>query len=166
MRIDWVKMENARDYANKNIKTKCKKKSFWLWKKERNLTFSFISFSSTPKFCPCWGPPGDAAFDPPTFSLFYFVLSYILFILFGPFLYCFYFIWSFPIFVLETSGKEYYWTWFFLWIKKKERKNYFIRWKTYSNYSAFYIILPWFYFLCFFNMRLWCNVFLIDFIFF
>jgi hypothetical protein len=26
--------------------------------------------------------------------------------------------------------------------------------------------LPWFYFLCFFNRRLWCNVFLIDFVFF
>lgn len=76
MRIDWVKMGNARDYANKNIKTKCKKKSFWLWKKERNLIFNFISFSFTPKFCPCWGP-GDAAFDPSTFSLFYLVLSYI-----------------------------------------------------------------------------------------
>jgi len=155
MRIDWVKMGNARDYANKNIKTKCKKKSFWLWKKERNLIFNFISFSSTPKFCPCWGP-GDAAFDPSTFSLFYLVLSYI---------FLFYLVLSYICFGDIRKGIPLDLV-FLMDKKKKKRKNYFIRWKTYSNYSAFYIILPWFYFLCFFNRRLWCNVFLIDFVFF
>ena len=45
---------------------------------------------------------------------FYFIWSFPIF---------FDFIWSFPIFVLETSGKEYHWTWFFLWIKKKKRKE-------------------------------------------
>lgn len=44
--------------------------------------------------------------------LVYFIWSFPIF---------FYFIWSFPIFVLETSGKEYHWTWFFLWIKKKKK---------------------------------------------
>jgi len=46
--------------------------------------------------------------------LVYFIWSFPIF---------FYFIWSFPIFVLETSGKEYHWTWFFLWIKKKKKEK-------------------------------------------
>jgi hypothetical protein len=121
MRIDWVKMGNARDYANKNIKTKCKKKSFWLWKKERNLIFNFISFSSTPKFCPCWGP-GDAAFDPSTFSLFYLVLSYIfLFYLVLSYIFWFYLVLSYICFGDIRKGIPL--DLVFLMDKKKKRKE-------------------------------------------